>query len=123
MLIIWIGGGALYKLVDPEVLIKQREEKAAAAYEKAQRKAANLGAQQKQKEAQLEKGRTPPQEMYKPPHSDLYSAWDDSGLPTKDKDGNDVSKAGGKKLAKEWKVQEKAHEAFLTWQKEKDGGA
>lgn len=60
--------------------------------------------------------------MYKPPHTDFYSAWDDNGLPTKDKEGNDLSKAGGKKLAKEWKAQEKAHEAFLAWQKEKESG-
>lgn len=114
------GGGALYKLVDPSVLIKQREEKAAMAADKASKKAANAAAAQQQKMAQLEKGRIPPQEMFKPPQSDLYSAWDDNGLPTKDKEGVEVSKAGGKKLLKEWKNQEKAHEAFLTWQR--DGG-
>lgn len=88
------------------------------AYEKAQRKAANASAAQNQRRAQLEKGRITPQEMYKPPNSDLYSAWDDNGLPTKDKEGVEVSKAGGKKLLKEWKTQEKAHEAFMAWQKE-----
>lgn len=112
------GGGALYKLVDPSVLIKQREEKAALAADKAAKKAANAAAAEKQRLAQLEKGRTPPSEMYKPPHSDAYSAWDENGLPTKDKEGAEVSKAGGKKLLKEWKQQEKLHEAFLVWQRE-----
>lgn len=112
------GGGALYKLVDPSVLIKQREEKAALAADKAAKKAANAAAAEKQRLAQVEKGRIPPQEMFKPPQSDLYSEWDVNGLPTKDKEGVDVSKAGGKKLLKEWKTQEKFHEAFQASQRE-----
>jgi cysteinyl-tRNA synthetase len=108
----------LYKLVDPAILIKQREEKAAIAADKAAKKAANAAAAEQQKKAQLEKGRVPPSDMFKPPHSELYSAWDENGLPTKDAQGSDVSKAGGKKLLKEYKTQEKAHEAFLAWEKE-----
>ena len=108
----------MYKLVDPSILIKQREEKAAQAADKAAKKAANAAAAEKQKQAQLEKGRIPPSEMFKPPQSDAYSAWDDAGLPTKDKEGVEVSKAGGKKLLKELKTQEKLHDAFLAWQKE-----
>jgi cysteinyl-tRNA synthetase len=113
-----VGGGALYKLVDPSILIKQREEKAAQAADKAAKKAANAAAAEKQKQAQLEKGRIPPSEMFKPPQSDAYSEWDNAGLPTKDKEGTEVSKAGGKKLLKEYKTQEKLHEAFLAWEKE-----
>jgi cysteinyl-tRNA synthetase len=113
-----IGGRALVKREDPAVLIKQREEKAAIAADKAAKKAANAAAAQQQKQAQLEKGRTSPSEMFKPPHSELYSEWDDNGLPTKDKEGTEVSKAGGKKLLKEWKAQEKLHEAFLASQKD-----
>ena len=105
-------------MVDPSILIKQREEKAAMAADKAAKKAANAAAAEKQKQAQLEKGRIPPSELFKPPQSDLYSAWDDNGLPTKDKEGAEVSKAGGKKLLKEWKTQEKLNDAFLAWEKE-----
>ena len=108
----------MYKLVDPSILIKQREEKAAQAADKAAKKAANAAAAEKQKQAQLEKGRIPPSEMFKPPQSDAYSEWDDAGLPTKDKEGVEVSKAGGKKLLKEYKTQEKLHDAFLAWEKE-----
>lgn len=113
-------GGALYKLVDPEVLIRQREEKAQLAAEKAAKKAASAQAAEAKRIAQLEKGRVPPSEMFKPPHAPqgLYSQWDEAGVPTHDGDGNEVSKSLAKKLAKESKAQEKSHEAFLAWQRE-----
>jgi cysteinyl-tRNA synthetase len=58
--------------------------------------------------------------MFKPPNvaEGVWSEWDDQGLPTKDGEGKEISKGAGKKCLKEWKAQEKAHEAFLAWQKE-----
>ncbi|KIR96146.1 cysteine-tRNA ligase [Cryptococcus deuterogattii 2001/935-1] len=112
-------GGALYKLVDPAILIRAREEKERAAAEKAEKKKAA----EAKRIAQLEKGRVPPQEMFRPPNvaEGTYSAWDEQGLPTKDGEGQDLSKSLQKKVAKEWKVQEKAHGAWLAWQKEQEG--
>ena len=68
----------------------------------------------------LEKGRIPPSEMFKSPNfpEGIWSEWDESGLPTKDGEGKEVTKGASKKLVKEMKVQEKAHEAFLAWQRD-----
>lgn len=43
-----------------------------------------------------------------------YSAWDADGIPTKDKDGEELTKSRRKKLVKDWERQKKAHEAFLA---------
>lgn len=113
-------GGALYKLVDPAVLIKAREEKAAIAAEKAAKKAANAAAAEQKRIAQLEKGRTAPGDMFKPPHvkDGLYTKWDENGIPTHDSEGKEVAKSASKKFAKEYKQQEKLHDAFKAWQGE-----
>jgi cysteinyl-tRNA synthetase len=111
-------GGALYKFVDPAVLIRAREEKAAAAADKAAKKAANAAAAEAKRLAQLEKGRVAPVDMFKPPHvaDNAYSKWDAEGLPTHDGEGVELSKSAIKKLQKEVKTQEKLHEAFKAWQ-------
>lgn len=115
-------GSALYKLVDPAILIRQREEKAAQAADKAAKKAANAAAAEAKRIATLEKGRTAPTEMFKPPHvaEGTYTKWDEAGLPTHDAEGNEISKGLSKKCAREQKLQEKAHEAFLAWQREEE---
>lgn len=113
------GGGALYKLYPPEQLIKQREEKAQAAADKQAKKAASAAAAEAKRIATLEKGRTPPSEMFKPPNvpEGTYSAWDETGLPTLDGEGKEVAKSASKRMLKEFKAQEKAHAAFVEWQK------
>lgn len=45
--------------------------------------------------------------------NDLYSEWDEDGIPTKDKDGNEVTKSMNKKLKKQWLAQKKLHEEFF----------
>ena len=42
-----------------------------------------------------------------------FSAWDEDGLPTKDKEGADVPKSKTKKFKKEWEKQKKLHEEYL----------
>ena len=46
--------------------------------------------------------------------SDLYSAFDDKGIPTADKDGEPLSKSLIKKLKKEWDKQKKLYEKAQT---------
>ena len=118
--LIEIDGRALYKLVDPSALIRQRDERVAIAADKASKKEATAAAAESKRIATLEKGRIPPGEMFRPPNVDtgLYSQWDEQGIPVKDGEGNEVTKNAGKKFLKEWKSQEKAHEAFVVWQKE-----
>lgn len=61
----------------------------------------------------LEKGRLSPVDMFKPPNTDDFSAWDQDGMPTKMKDGSDVNQSKLKKLRKFWDSQRKAHEQYL----------
>ena len=44
---------------------------------------------------------------------ELYSSWDEQGLPTKDKEGNDVTKSMTKKLKKQWEQQRKLYEEYF----------
>jgi cysteinyl-tRNA synthetase len=47
--------------------------------------------------------------------TDEFGAWDAEGVPTKLKGGEDVPKSRRKKLEKDWKAQNAAHE---KWKKE-----
>ncbi|CAM9553486.1 unnamed protein product [Pylaiella littoralis] len=53
--------------------------------------------------------RVPPQEMFVA-MTDLYSAFDDQGVPTTDQAGEPLSKSAIKKLKKEWDKQKKLYE-------------
>ncbi|GAA6016231.1 hypothetical protein JCM11491_003776 [Sporobolomyces phaffii] len=109
-------GKAMVKLVPPETLRAARDAKAALVREKAERKAAAAAAAEQKRLEKLEKGRLDPCEMFKPPRTQEFSEWDDSGLPTKDKEGVEVAKSRGKKLKKEWDMQKKLHDEFLKEQ-------
>ena len=108
------------KLVPPAELMKARDEKRAAAEAKAARKAASAAAEREKRRAQLERGRVPPQEMFRPPHVEdgLYSSWSEDGLPLTDREGKELSKNQAKKAKKDWDLQKKLHEEFLAWQRE-----
>ena len=82
-------------------------------------KAAKAAAQEKAKQdrekaeqAKLEQGRLSHLEMFK--QSDEFSEWDADGMPTKDKEGNEIAKSRTKKLKKDWDRQKKLHEAYLS---------
>lgn len=113
-------GRALVKLVPAATLMRLRDEKIAAAEAKLAKKAATIEAEREKKRAKLEKGKTPPEEMFKPPHIDqgLYSSWDDRGIPLTDGDGTEVNKSRRKKLIKEWDGQQKLHVEWKAWQAE-----
>ncbi|TFK83449.1 cysteinyl-tRNA synthetase [Polyporus arcularius HHB13444] len=113
-------GKALVKLVPPAELIKARDEKRAQAEAKAARKAAAVEAERQKRIAALEKGRVPPQELFRPPNvpEGTYGSWDENGVPLTDGEGKELSKSAAKKVAKEWTLQKKRHEEFLEWQKQ-----
>lgn len=108
----------------PSDLIKARDEKRALADAKAAKKAAAAEADRLKRQQRLEKGRVPPEEMFKPPNvpPSAYSKWDETGLPVMDGEGKELSKSGAKKAAKDWAVQKKLHQEFLSWQKEEKQG-
>lgn len=99
---------ALVRPVTQE-MIKAREEKEARARQK------QLDKQKREQEAlkQLEKGKLSHLEMFR---TNEYSAWDDEGLPTRDANGEEITKSRSKKLRKDWERQKKAHEAWLAAQ-------
>lgn len=114
-------GKALVKLVDPAVLQQARAEKLAAAQEKERKKAASKQAEREKQLAKLEKGKLPPQEIFRPPNvpDGTYSNWDEKGIPRADGEGNELSKGMAKRVAREWEQQAKRHEdwnAYLTEQ-------
>ena len=86
---------------------REREDKARAKEE---------AKQQREREVleKLQKGKLPPNEIFKPPHSSEYSAWDGDGVPTTGKDGQPLTSSRVKKLKKEWEQQRKAHEKYLA---------
>lgn len=108
-------GHALVKLVPAEQLRAARDEKAAAARDKADKKAASQAAAEKKRREKLEKGRTPPSQLYR---TEEYSKWDEEGLPTHDAKGEEVTKSKLKKLKKDFDLQQKLHEAFLADQQQ-----
>jgi len=103
--------GAFIKFIPKEELFAQKEEKASKEREKvAQKEAARLERERLEAE-KLEKAKVPHTEMFK---DERYSAWDDKGIPTKTKDGEDVPKGQLKKIKKEWEKQRKLHEEWKT---------
>ncbi|KAF8684181.1 tRNA synthetases class I (C) [Rhizoctonia solani] len=110
-------GKALVKLVPAETLIKARDEKLAQAAEKSAKKASQAEAAKAKQTAKLERGKLPPTEMFRPPKvpEGTYGSWDDRGLPLTDATGAELPKSRSKKLAKEWEIQNKAHEEWNAW--------
>ncbi|KAF8437431.1 tRNA synthetases class I (C) catalytic domain-containing protein [Terfezia claveryi] len=107
---------ALVKLVSPEELLAQKAEKEKKAAEKEANRLALKAEREAAERKKLEVGKLSPTEMFKPPHSDEFEEWDDGGLPTKVKGGEEVAKSRGKKLKKDWEKQKKLHEAWKAVQ-------
>ena len=96
---------ALIRLVTREMLVARQEKE-----EKERQKMKVKADREAEAAAKAEKGRLSHLEMFK---TDEYSAWDEEGLPTKDKDGEEITKSKVKKLKKDWERQRKLHEAWV----------
>uniref|UniRef100_A0A3Q3IME0 Cysteine--tRNA ligase, cytoplasmic n=1 Tax=Monopterus albus TaxID=43700 RepID=A0A3Q3IME0_MONAL len=86
------GLPTVVKLVDREILLKEKEEK--------------------KKMAKLAKMKMPPYEMFRT-ETDKYSQFDKMGFPTHDAEGKELSKGQAKKLRKLYEAQEKLHNEYL----------
>ncbi|XP_015599244.1 cysteine--tRNA ligase, cytoplasmic [Cephus cinctus] len=107
------GDGCKVKLIDKEILLKEKEAKKRQEAEKAaekERKKAEAAAAQAAKEAQR---KIPPTEMFKL-EKDKYSQFDDKGIPTHDVEGKEISKGQLKKLQKLQQAQEKKYNEYLA---------
>lgn len=100
---------ALIRPVTRELRATKEQEQA-----KEQKRQEDKEKREKEAAAKAEKGRLSHKEMFR---SADFSAWDDDGLPTKDKDGEDIAKSRRKKLQKDWDRQKKLHEAWIAGQK------
>lgn len=108
------GQSALIKfLTNDEKLeiVKLNEEKHANEQAKKQKKLEQQKLREQKENERKQKAQIKPEDMFR--NVALYNAWDEQGLPTKDKDGNDITKSMAKKLKKQWEQQKKLHEEYF----------
>jgi cysteinyl-tRNA synthetase len=111
------GSGAdvvtVWKLDDPETMKKERAQKDAAKAEKEKQKEemARLAAEREARAA------IPPEQMFLS-MKELYSAFDEQGIPTADEKGEPLSKGVQKKLAKEHAKQKELHDKWREKQQQ-----
>ena len=89
--------------------MRREEEAIARAKEEKERNKALLAAKEARKKVD-------PKVMFL--EDPLYSAWDDSGIPTKDAAGVELNKDKRKVLESQWRAQEKDYTKWLS----KSGG-
>jgi len=99
---------ALVRPLDQSLIIA-RQEKESAAKAKAQAKAKRDAEEAEKKRQLAEKAKVDPKQMFR---TEEYSEWDEDGVPTKEKGGEEVTKTKRKKLGKEWDKQKKLHEEW-----------
>ncbi|XP_038162800.1 cysteine--tRNA ligase, cytoplasmic isoform X1 [Cyprinodon tularosa] len=106
------GQPTVVKLVDKETLLKEKEDKKKMEEEKKRKKEEAARRKQEQEMAKLAKMKVPPCEMFRS-ETDKYSSFDDTGFPTHDAEGKELSKGQAKKLRKLYEAQEKLHNEYL----------
>jgi cysteinyl-tRNA synthetase len=103
------GEASIWKFVDKETIMKEREAKVAAKLKKEQEK---LAASQ----LALKKKSTPASEWFKVFESAKYSKYDDQGIPTHTNKGKEIVDGIKNKLKKEWEKQDKIYKKWLAEQ-------
>jgi len=101
------SGASVWKLADVEVLLQEREAKRA---EKIKREAEKLE-REKSKREKEEKAKIEPKNLFIN-QLDKYSKFDESGIPTYDEQGKEISATQRKKLLKEYQKQAEIYEAW-----------
>ena len=100
---------AMVRPVDAE-LRDARDQKEAIAKQKAEAKAARQREEAEKAAKLAEQAKIDPKTMFR---TEEWSAWDEDGVPTKDKDGADIAKGRVKKLRKEWEKQKKLFDEYI----------
>jgi cysteinyl-tRNA synthetase len=106
------AGGAQWDMANPAELRKELEDKKAKEAEKAKQKVQRKLDSKIKELAKTKTSAVPPAETYTG-QKDLYSAFDETGMPTKQADGEELSKAQVKKLKKELGNKTKAYEKLV----------
>lgn len=99
------GEASIWKFVDKETLLKEREEKNATKLKKELEK-------QERAALELKKKSTPATEWFKIFRADEFSQFDEQGLPTHNKAGKELSDAIRNKLKKEWTKQDSVYQQW-----------
>lgn len=105
------GQPALIKYIPKEELIAARQQKLAELALQESRKEAARRERERLEQEKLEQGRLSHLEMFR---TDEFSAWNDDGIPTRDAQGEEITKSRSKKLRKDWDRQKQKHEAWLA---------
>jgi cysteinyl-tRNA synthetase len=95
-------------------IIAARKQKEEEKQRKEEEKQKRLEAAAEKARLKADKDKVAPGDMFR---TDEYSEWDQDGMPTKEKSGEEVNKSKTKKLRKLWEAQKKAHEGWLKSQK------
>eukprot|EP01138_Halocafeteria_seosinensis_P003719 gb/GECG01003802.1/.p1 GENE.gb/GECG01003802.1/~~gb/GECG01003802.1/.p1 ORF type:complete len:689 (+),score=112.91 gb/GECG01003802.1/:1-2067(+) len=108
-----LGDAGRWKLEDPEVLRREREEKLRIQQEKEEQKRRQKELEN-QRQAELDARKQIPPEQYFRQMKDeegnpLYSQFDEDGIPTHDASGTPLAKNTLKKLKKEYQKQSKLY--------------
>ncbi|WEJ94257.1 cysteinyl-tRNA synthetase [Yamadazyma tenuis] len=112
------NGSALIKFLNAQELADLKEQqrlKEAQLKEKEEKKKQQALANAKKEEERLAKMKLDPKDLFQ--DKSLYSEWDESGIPTKDAKGEEVTKSMKKKLVKQYQQQEKLYQQYLELQK------
>ncbi|CUS12681.1 unnamed protein product [Tuber aestivum] len=112
------GAPALIKFVPAEELVAAREEKERRTAEKERKKEEARLKKEEEERKREELAKVSHLEMFKT--DGRFSEWDEQGIPTKDKEGVEVTKSRRKALTKDWEKRKKLHEG---WLKAKGGAA
>lgn len=89
-----------------------RELRAARAEKEDRERQKRVAKEERERAARekAEKGRVSHLLMFR---TGEWSAWDEEGVPTRDREGAEVGRSREKKLRKEWAAQKRAHEAWV----------
>ena len=96
---------ALIRPVTKELRAARQEKE-----ERARQKQKAKEEREKEAASKADKGRLSHVDMFR---TDEYSAWDAEGVPTHEKDGEELTKSKRKKLQKDWERQKRLHEGWL----------
>lgn len=113
-----VDQSSVWKLEDSETLVKEIQRKKEGERQKKEEAARQKAEREAKKAEELQKGRLSPQDMFRESseYAGKYSAFDDSGIPSKDAEGKELSKSAMKTLMKARARQEKLHAKYLEAQ-------
>lgn len=103
------GLTSIWKLDDPALMRKERAQKEEIRHIKELEKQRQQHLQREREE----KAKVPPEQLFRT-ITDLYSAFNEQGLPTHDKAGEPLPKNVIKKLQKDYDRQKEVHEKYLS---------